>query len=592
MGMTTFATFQGLSALGPLPPEDRLRLAFDALIDALWLFDPVRDERGRITDFRVADLNTRAADMARMALDDARGRLLSDLDGAIRRLAHVERYAEVVETGVPCELELSPETPGHPPVWLWVHGARAGRGLALTVRDVTDRVARERARSESESEFRLLAENATDMIARVAPDGRISYMSRASRDILGFEPAEMIGRDLGEFVHPDDRRAFLADRRLLERGRSLRNTVYRGIRKGGGSVWLESTTRVVTDPSGATVEYQAATRDIGERAMAEAEHAALHRVSEAVAGGVDDAALYALVAAEMARLIDADGARVVRYIDDGEAEVLGAWRRAGLVPVPPGERIALSPTWAISQVRTGGTTAVAHLSRDDAARAGAGLRMGIAAPVRADGGLWGAVAAAFRDSASVPPGATQRVERFAKLVGLAVANAEARARLIEQATTDALTGLVNHTTFHSALAGAVARAERHDLPLSLGLIDLDRFKALNDTMGHRAGDAALAIVGGLLRRHARRGDVVGRIGGEELAWLMPDTDGPGGVEAAERLRRAVAAAPIAVPAGLTASFGVAARSAADRGPEGLFHRADQALYQAKRVGRDRVVGPA
>jgi diguanylate cyclase (GGDEF)-like protein len=294
----------------------------------------------------------------------------------------------------------------------------------------------------------------------------------------------------------------------------------------------------------------------------------------------------------MARLIDADGARVVRYIGDAEAEVMGAWRRAGLVPVAPGERIALSPTWAISQVRVGGTTAVSHLSRDDAARAGAGLRMGIAAPVRADGGVWGAVAAAFREAGSVPAGATQRVERFAKLVGIAVANAEARARLIVQATTDALTGLANHTTFHSALAEAVARAERHEFPLSLALIDLDRFKTLNDTMGHRAGDTALAIVGGLLRAHARRGDVVGRIGGEELAWLMPDTDGPGGVEAADRLRRAVAAAPIQVPAGLTASFGVATRSPGDRDPDGLFHRADRALYQAKRVGRDRVVGPA
>jgi diguanylate cyclase (GGDEF)-like protein len=180
------------------------------------------------------------------------------------------------------------------------------------------------------------------------------------------------------------------------------------------------------------------------------------------------------------------------------------------------------------------------------------------------------------------------VERFAKLVGLAVANAEARERLTAQATTDGLTGLANHATFHTVLIEAVALADRHGRPLSLAMVDLDHFKTVNDTLGHQAGDAALRIVAAILRGHARRSDVVARIGGEELAWLMPETPVAEAVTAAERLRAAIAAAPVAAPLGLTASVGVTGLREGDPGPEALLARADGALYRAKDLGRNRV----
>jgi diguanylate cyclase (GGDEF)-like protein len=121
------------------------------------------------------------------------------------------------------------------------------------------------------------------------------------------------------------------------------------------------------------------------------------------------------------------------------------------------------------------------------------------------------------------------------------------------------------------------------------VIDLDHFKALNDTFGHLAGDAALEAVGAILREHAREADVVGRIGGEELGWLMPETDIEGAAEAADRLRRAIASAPVCGPMGLTTSVGLARRAARDQDAEQLFRRADAALYRAKQGGRDRVV---
>ncbi|MGE3139422.1 MAG: diguanylate cyclase [Thermoleophilia bacterium] len=570
---------------GTAPPgglSERLHLAFDALPDAVWLIDPVRDPEGRVVDFEVAHLNRRAAADVGMAAGDVRGRRLGDVAPIARRLGHIARFADVAETGVPVEFEFRHDPPGGTPVWRWVSATSHDGAVLVTLRDVTSRVMAEHRRASSEADYRLLAENATDMIARITPDGRILYMSPACREILGYEPDEMVGRPYWDFAHPDDVAVVMAVRDGGPGAAPDQRTItFRGRRRRGGWVWLESTSRPVRDADGTMMELQVAIRDVGERAVADAEHAALHRVSEAVAAGLPADELYLLVAAEMAGVLEADGGRVVRYLGDDSAEVLGAWRRDGLPPVPAGERRLVDPASAVARVRETGHTAQMEI----ATRAPAVLRFAIAAPVRVTGRLWGAVAAAYIAASDAPAGAAERVERFAKLVSLAVADAEARSRLERQATTDALTGLANHGTFHAALAAAFERAERYGGPLGLVVMDLDHFKALNDTYGHRAGDEALATVGALMREHARRVDVVGRVGGEEFAWLMPDTTAAGAAEAAERLRRAIAEA--ATP-GLTASLGVAERLPGDATARGLFDRADAALFAAKRAGRDRV----
>jgi diguanylate cyclase (GGDEF)-like protein/PAS domain S-box-containing protein len=408
------------------------------------------------------------------------------------------------------------------------------------------------APDRAEAQFLLLAESAADMIVRADPDGVMTYVSPASLQITGFAPEELVGCAAWDLAHPADLPVWRASRERLGWGLDGETLTYRCRRRGAGWVMLESTLRAVRDAGGAVIELQIATRDVTERALADAEHAALHRVTEAVASEAEGSALYPLVAREMARLLDAAAARVVRY-REGEQETVGAWHRPG----PPA--------------------------------AGAGPPHVVSAPIRVHGRLWGAVAAVFHAPADAPWGAAERVERFAQLVRLAVANAETRARLVAQATTDALTGLVNHATFHIELAEAVASAVRAGRTLALAVIDLDRFKVLNDTLGHRSGDDALAAIGDLLRRHARGGDVVGRTGGEELAWLMPDTGLSGGRAAAERLRAAIARAPVGGPDGVTASIGVTELLESDRDADELFRRADAALYEAKAGGRDRVV---
>jgi len=176
---------------------------------------------------------------------------------------------------------------------------------------------------------------------------------------------------------------------------------------------------------------------------------------------------------------------------------------------------------------------------------------------------------------------------------------ELRDALAEQArlaVTDPLTGLHNRRHLQEALTVEVARARRSGAPLSLVVLDLDYFKRINDTYGHDAGDAALVQTAERLRAVARAGDVVARHGGEEFAWLLPDTTAEGAAELAERLRSALAATPVDLPeygpVVLSGSLGVAALAPGDTGAT-LSRDADRALYRAKGRGRNRVeVAPA
>lgn len=166
--------------------------------------------------------------------------------------------------------------------------------------------------------------------------------------------------------------------------------------------------------------------------------------------------------------------------------------------------------------------------------------------------------------------------------------ARQNARLAELASTDELTGVKNRRRFGEDLELLYTQADRHGFPLSLILMDIDHFKAYNDAFGHPAGDRVLHEVGAILRTNIRGHDVVARYGGEEFAVLLPTTDESGAMEAADRLRRAIAGRdwphrPV------TASFGVATTGVETADASALVDQADRALYMAKEAGRDRTV---
>lgn len=159
-----------------------------------------------------------------------------------------------------------------------------------------------------------------------------------------------------------------------------------------------------------------------------------------------------------------------------------------------------------------------------------------------------------------------------------------------QATTDALTGLPNRRQVIEALDKEVHRANRSGRPLAFALLDLDRFKLINDTHGHPSGDAVLRSIADILRRVCRTGDLVGRFGGEEFAVLMPETTPEQAELVCERIRTAIARRTVAYPDGafgrVTVSTGVAVWT--NEPPPKFVARADIALYQAKQDGRNVV----
>tara|TARA_A100001391_G_scaffold65878_2_gene41462 strand:- start:5019 stop:6884 length:1866 start_codon:yes stop_codon:yes gene_type:complete len=173
---------------------------------------------------------------------------------------------------------------------------------------------------------------------------------------------------------------------------------------------------------------------------------------------------------------------------------------------------------------------------------------------------------------------------------------EANADLSRQASTDPLTGLANRRVFDEVLERDMARCGRAGTPLSLVLLDVDRFKHFNDVYGHQAGDRCLILVANAIKTSLLRpSDLAARYGGEEFAIILPDTDLTGARAVAERIRNAIAEASADDPGGaVTASLGVAEYdlSKGPTTPEGLVRRADGALYSAKAAGRNKVMAAA
>ncbi len=165
--------------------------------------------------------------------------------------------------------------------------------------------------------------------------------------------------------------------------------------------------------------------------------------------------------------------------------------------------------------------------------------------------------------------------------------------LAKLAATDLLTGLPNRHYFVKTAKMEVERVSRFGSAAAAVMIDIDRFKAVNDTYGHTGGDEALRCFARACKTPLRQIDVLARIGGEEFAVILPGTSETGAIKVAEKLRRAVAEAPVGSGRNkfnITASFGVAEIRVTDRSVDECLGRADTALYAAKDAGRNRVTG--
>ncbi len=329
-----------------------------------------------------------------------------------------------------------------------------------------------------------------------------------------------------------------------------------------------------------------AAQRLAENRALVAEHSALRRVATQVAGGASLSSVSAQVALEVVALLDSEAALVVRFTPRA-ATVVGAHGPGAA----PGRLIPLRDRGTLAEVAATGRAGIAEAPMPPEAFAVADPGVTIVAPVVVDGITWGAVVAAIPRSGRVGPADVDRLGRFADLVALAAANARIKERLVAEASTDELTGLLNHRAFNRRLEAASEIARRHGRPLSLVIMDLDHFKRVNDRHGHKAGDEVLVGTARRLGRCVRRGDTLARIGGEEFGWILPETPMEAALATAERARKLVGTVPFPESGALTVSAGVAAfRSGMS--VDDLFRAADDALYRAKAAGRDRAVSAA
>jgi len=250
--------------------EARFRAAIDAELDAHVFLEAVRDTDGRIVDFTYTAANARAQAYVSLTHDELIGRRMLDLFPGQADSGLFERYIAATDTGEPLVLdaiEVASEVAGAPRNFDF-RGVRVGDGLSLTWRDVTDRVTAENTLAESQQRYRLLAENASDVVFRGSPQAVLEWVSPSVVDVLGRTPEELIGHPVSELIHPDDAANLMTASREANSGNRVSYRA-RYATKAGEWRWVEVTARPVRDESGEVVARVGSLRDVHEQALAE-----------------------------------------------------------------------------------------------------------------------------------------------------------------------------------------------------------------------------------------------------------------------------------------------------------------------------------
>ena len=462
-------------------------------------------------------------------------------------------------------------------------------GASTIGRDITERRRAQERLREAEARFRGAFEQAPIGMALVAPDGTFLRVNRSLCQILGYDATHLLAVGFQALTHPEDLDADLARVRATLAGEIAGYQMQkRYLHRDGRTIWADLSVSLVRGSDGEPLYFVSQIQDVTERTEHAAEQVALRHIAELVAQAAGPAAVFEEVATQLLSLFSGHSGVVVRFDADRKRGVFitGLTQDRGSLA---GAELDLTGTSAPAAVFQTGlasrTNGAASVGIDDNLTAlNSEITDAVAAPISVAGQLWGCLAASF-SGRPAPPGTEERLERFAELVAMAIANTEAWETLSRQASTDAVTGLANHRSFQDRVRSEVTRAHRYHRKLSLVLFDLDHFKHINDTYGHQAGDSVLAEVGARLALQARDTELVARIGGEEFAWLLPESGRDGAYEAAERVRRAIEAQPFPTAGTITISAGICTLTDSDTA-EDLVRFADQALYSAKHSGRN------
>ena len=465
--------------------------------------------------------------------------------------------------------------------------------LTAEIRAQGAAIAGQKQEIEAQAEAtRAILESAGDAIVSCDDRGRIVGINDAAARILGRSEAELRGRDLIDtLVAPAEReRIWTGFAGLLEESASeprTRRLETEVIGADGQTVPVEIT---------ATVTWLRGTRSIHVFAR---DISARQTADEAARQHLDDLGRLLAVARDLdgptaGRNAICEAARDLAQADlalffEAKDQALVATGSAGDIRLPVAVALDGRTSLTAHVVQSGETTFVGDLLADPRVDHDAAIRLRVRAahwqPILREGRAIGILIVYWHEPRpSLTPRVASLLELFATQAAVVVERADLITRLEDLARTDDLTGLANRRALDEALVRALAVAERAKRPITIALLDLDRFKDFNDSHGHQAGDRLLRSAARAWLTALRPSDTLARFGGEEFLVVIPDADLAAGMALVERLRSLV-------PERQTVSAGVAAWDGQEAMAE-LVARADAALYRAKGRGRNQVVAAA
>ncbi len=473
-----------------------------------------------------------------------------------------ERFARVVKEGKPhiekARVEQLDENDPERRYWDWslqpVKDPQGKvTGLVFVRMDVTDRLRNEQRLQQAAQELDMILHNMQDTYYRINAHGILTRVSDSVKDLLGYEPDEVIGRPMAEFyLHPEEREAFL--RKLELAGGSVTNNETALRHRDGSVVWTSSNAHFIYDEQGNVVGVEGTARNITERKLHESQVSKLSSVLEQTA--------------DIVIVTDIDG--VIEYVNPSFERVTGytyeeaVGQTPALLSSDKHKKEFYQHMW--ETILSGESYTNIMINR------------------RKDGSL-------YYEEKTITPirDQTGRITHFVSTAKDISERMQVQERLQHMAHHDALTDLPNRNLFLDRLQQALIRARHHNRLVAVMFMDLDRFKNINDTLGHNTGDQLLLQLSERLKHSVRDGDTIARFGGDEFAILLDDVDNENSIAAVAQKLLQTLSEPFHVNSHelfITASIGIAIFPHDGEDPDTLLRNADVAMYRAKELGKN------